>query len=210
MKAQRVVVVGAPTRLEHGREIRAAAEPRLAGDDEARVHVRSRNIGIPRVGDDRQARRPEARVGLAAGNSLGEFRRQSAEHGRGVDAHLLEQAAAQHRHASPTARRAGAVEAAPRFDDEAARRDARRRQGAFVLERFHRRDQAKLQRREPGFGGALAMFERVHARLVAQPVARTRATRRSTWAIGVSGRMPWPRLKIWARPAKPCRTRAMA
>ena len=47
-----------------------------------------------------------------------------------MDAHLLEQSAAQDRGASAAAWRAGAIDAAPRFDGETARRNARRNRSA--------------------------------------------------------------------------------
>ena len=52
---------------------------------------------------------PEARVVGGAGNLLAEFRRELAEHGRDVDADLLEHAALHHRHDAAAARRAAVV-----------------------------------------------------------------------------------------------------
>src|SRR3546814_7992496 len=47
----------------------------------------------------------------------------------------------------------------------------------------------------------------VHSALTLYP-PRTRPIICSTWAIGVSGTMPWPRLKIWGRDAKAARMRS--
>ena len=54
-------------------------------------------FGIPGVDDQRNARRPEARVALGAGNLRGEFRREGAVHGRAVHAGLFEQPALEQR-----------------------------------------------------------------------------------------------------------------
>ena len=91
------VGLGAPA-VEHRRQVGAAAEPLPAGHDHARVHVDGRHMRIPRMGDQRDAARPEARVVLGAGDLLAEFGREFAVDGRDVDADLLEDAAVQHRH----------------------------------------------------------------------------------------------------------------
>jgi hypothetical protein len=48
------IVLGAPA-IEHRREVDAAAEPRLGGDDVARVHVDRRNVRVVHVRDQRDA-----------------------------------------------------------------------------------------------------------------------------------------------------------
>ncbi len=122
-------------------------------------------------------------------------------------AHFLEQPSAQHRHRAAPAGAAARVGAAPRLDREAARLARRVDAEKLALESLHRRNDPLLQAAEP-LGRAR------EARIGAGGVAgfhhspRTRFSIRSTWAIGVSGRMPWPRLKMWARSAKPASTRS--
>ena len=70
--------------------------------------------GIAQMGDQRNARRPESRVGVGAGNLLAELGRELAEDGGDVDADLLEQASIHHRHDAAAARSAGMVAARPR------------------------------------------------------------------------------------------------
>src|SRR5476651_59405 len=82
----------------HGREIAAAAEPRFRGDDEARIHVHRGHFRRAQVCHQRDARGMEARVLIGAGNLLAKLGAEFAEHGRDVDADLLEDAAAHHRH----------------------------------------------------------------------------------------------------------------
>ena len=108
--------------VEHRREVGAAAEPGLGGDDEARVHVHGRHVRIVRMRDQRNARRPEARIGVGAGDVLAEFRRELAMHGRAMHADLLEHAAVHHRHHAAAARLAGMVGALPGRALETARR----------------------------------------------------------------------------------------
>ena len=61
MKARVGIVLGAPA-VEHRRQIGAAAEPGFGGHDHAGVHVHRRHMRIARMGDQRDARGPEARV----------------------------------------------------------------------------------------------------------------------------------------------------
>ena len=80
--ATRVGIVLRAAAVEHRRQVRAAAEPGLGRDDEARVHVHRRHVRIVQVRDQRDARGPEARIVGGAGNFLAEFRRELAVHGR--------------------------------------------------------------------------------------------------------------------------------
>ena len=86
--------------------VRSAPPPNqaLRGDDEARVHVHGRHVRIVRMRDQRDARGPEARIVVGAGNLLAEFRRELAVHGRAVHADLFEHAAVHHRHHAAAAR----------------------------------------------------------------------------------------------------------
>ena len=61
--------------------VRSAPPPNqaLRGDDEARVHVHGRHVRVPGMGDQRNARGPEARVLGGARDLLAEFRRELAE-----------------------------------------------------------------------------------------------------------------------------------
>ena len=114
------------------------------------------------MGDHRNARGPEARIGFGAGDLLGEFRREGPVHGRGVRAHLFEHAPAQHRHPPAAAGRAGMIRAGPRRQFETAGFAGlfRKRPGAFPLQLLDHPDQAHLQRFEPGAGRRLAIFQR--------------------------------------------------
>ena len=138
---------------------------------------------------------------LGAGNLPGEFRREGPVDGRAMRAHLLEQPAAQHRHPPAAARRAARIGPAPRLEREAAGRARRLAPGIRPrAPPSPRRSALQASNQAARAGAARPAMARVGLPLI-RP--RTRATRRSTWAIGVSGRMPWPRLKTCARPAKP-------
>ncbi len=91
---------------KHRGEIGAAAEPGLAGDDVARVHVHRRHQGRAHVGDQGDAAGPEAAVVFGAGNLLGEVGRELAVDGGDVDADLFEDPAAHDRHDTAAAARA--------------------------------------------------------------------------------------------------------
>ena len=75
--------------------VRSAPPPNQArdGHDEARVHVHRRHVRIVQMGDQRDSRGPEARIGFRAGDLLAECRREFAVHRRAMDADLLEHAA---------------------------------------------------------------------------------------------------------------------
>ena len=113
MEGQRVrVFLGAPP-VQHRRQVGAAAEPRLGGDDEAGVHVHGRHVRIAHVGDQRNARRPEPGIVGRARDLRAEFGREFAMHGGAVHADLLEQPPAHHRHHAAAAGLAGVVGAVP-------------------------------------------------------------------------------------------------
>ena len=61
-KVRRVGVLLRAARVEHRREVGAAAEPPLAGHHDARVHVHGRHVRVHGMGDERDAGGPEARV----------------------------------------------------------------------------------------------------------------------------------------------------
>src|SRR5207244_380500 len=89
MKRERVGIVLPAARVEHRRQIRAAAEPGLGGRHQARVHVNRRHVRVLRMGDERNAGGPKPRVGFGARNVLAEFARELAENRGAVDADLL-------------------------------------------------------------------------------------------------------------------------
>src|SRR5262245_61167936 len=124
--------------------------------------MRRRRIRVHRMRDERDAARPEARVLVGAGNLLGELRRESAVHGRGVTAGLLEHAAGHHRHDATASVAAGMIRAGPRLAHEAA--DllllATGKPFGFVLERLEARAEEIAQFLEPGAGALLSYFKR--------------------------------------------------
>src|SRR5690606_7780352 len=52
--------------VEYWGQVSAAAPPLLAGHDHAGVHVNSRNVWVPRMDDERNARAPEACTSFGA------------------------------------------------------------------------------------------------------------------------------------------------
>ena len=152
------VVLGAAA-VEHRRQVRPAAKPGARGDDKAGVHVHGGHMGVPWMRDQRNARGPEARVFIRARNLLGEFRRECAEHGRGVDAGFLKHPAMQHGHRAAAAGRAAVVAAAPGFAGEntgGGRRAGCKRAGRVALKRLKGGNQPALQRLEPAARPRLA------------------------------------------------------
>ena len=121
-KATRVGVVLRAAAVEHRRQIGAAAEPGLAGDDMTGVHVYGRHVRILRMRNQRNAGGPEARIVRGAGDFLAEFRRELAVHGRAMHADFLEHAPAHQRHHAAAAGLAAVVGALPRRAHEAAGR----------------------------------------------------------------------------------------
>ena len=163
MKRPRIAVLLRAAAVEHGRQIRAAAEPGLRRHDEARVHVDGRHVGVPGVGDQRDAAGPEARVFGGAGNLCGEFRREGSEDGGGVDAGLLEDPALEDRHPPAAAGRAGMVSALPGGELRPAGRSGLGKEGAgaIVLQLFEGGEDAVLQFGKPAGGFGLAGLENV-------------------------------------------------
>src|SRR5262249_10135267 len=80
MKGDRIGIVLPAAPLEYGCQIRAAAEPGLSGHHEPRVHVDGRHVWILRMGDERNAGSPKARIDFGPGNVFAEFRRKLAEY----------------------------------------------------------------------------------------------------------------------------------
>ncbi len=144
--------------IEQRRQVGAASEPGPGGHDEARIHVYRRHVRIVRMCDEGNARGPEPRVGIGAGNLPAEFRRELAEHGRDVDADLLEHAARHHRHRAAPARLAAVIGAAPRRAREAAGRAVgeRRIRRQCVLQRLEICADVVTQRLEPAARSRLA------------------------------------------------------
>src|SRR5579863_2419523 len=151
MKRNRIRIVLPAPKVEHGRQIGAAAEPGFLRDDEARVHMHRRHVRVPRMGDQRNAGGPEMRIGLGAGNLLSKFRRERAVDGGGMNAGLFEDAAMQQGHFAAAAIGAQCILALPGRDDERARRAIRRREraGTIALQSFEGRANLRLQRLEP-------------------------------------------------------------
>ena len=148
--------------------------------------------------------------GICAANSAG----KGAVNDRQVRAHLLEQAAVQHRHPPAAARRAAGVGALPGLEREPAgladgrRRPRTRAPSASIASMIRRWMVAKPVARADASARRRPSAPKSFMALVSP---RTRATRRSTCPTGVSGRTPWPRLKIWARgAANPSRTRSIS
>ena len=137
-------------------EVGPAAEPALGRHEEARVHVDRRHVRVGHVGDKADAGGEEARVGFRAVDRLGEFGRELAEHGRGIDPDLLEHPPRHQPHDAAAAGRAGGVGAFPRRPHEAARRSGA---GALVLDRLEGGAELVAERLEPRLGGELLVVE---------------------------------------------------
>ncbi len=147
-----------PAPVEHRRQVGAAAEPGLRRHDEAGVHVDGRDVRVPRMGDERDAGGPEARILVRAGDLAAELGRELAVHRRDVDADLLEDAPAHHRHDAAAARAAGMVLAVPGLALEAAgRRGFRRRTVRAPRPRAPRRRRRYRSRRAANQAGASAL-----------------------------------------------------
>ena len=166
VEGARVGIVLGAAAVENRREVGAAAEPRLAGDDEARVHVHRRHVRIVRMRDQRNAGRPEARIAFGARDFLAELRREFAVDGRAMHADLLEHAAVHHRHHAAATRLAGVVGALPGRALETARRIGRTAAGQPAARprrprRLRRcRCVAARTRRGPGSCGCRASWRR--------------------------------------------------
>src|SRR5262249_49524352 len=102
-----------------------------------------------------------------ARNLLAEFGRELAEHGRAMHAHLLEHAAAHHRHDATAAGTAGMILALPGCALEAARSAVGEggARGQRILQRFERRADVVAQPFEPGAGARFAFVDRIQASL---------------------------------------------
>ncbi len=90
------------------------------------------------MSDERNARRPEMRIGLGTGNLSGEFRRESSENSRRMYAGFFKDAALEQRHPATAAIGAGRVLALPGRGNEAAGRRTPRceRAGAIDFKRL--------------------------------------------------------------------------
>ena len=143
------ILLGAPP-VQHRRQVGAAAEPRLGGDDEAGVHVHGRHMRIAQVRDQRNARRPEPGIVGRARNLRAEFGRELAMHGGTVHADLLEQPPAHHRHHAAAAGLAGVVGAVPGRAHEAPGVAGIERSRRIVFQPLEGRADVVAQGLEPG------------------------------------------------------------
>src|SRR5207245_1432450 len=98
----RVLVLLRAAAIEHGCQVSATTKPGLGGVHETSIQVHRRNLRTPRMDDQRNAGRPEARVVFGARNLLAELAREFSVHGRNMHARLLEHLAAQQRHDATT------------------------------------------------------------------------------------------------------------
>ena len=108
--------------------------------------------------DQADAAGPEAGVFARAFHLPGEFLRESAEHGGGVHAHLLEQPAAHHPHHAA----AFVFAARPGRLFKTAGRAGIKPRRCFILQRFERRHDAVAQLFKPGARLRLADLEIGH------------------------------------------------
>jgi len=142
-------------------QVGAAAEPPFRGRNHAGVHVDGGDVGVPGVGDQRDAGGPEARVFLGALDTGLERLGELAEHGGGVDADLFENAASHHAHDAAAAGFAGRIGALPGRAGESSGRAERelhsRRQ--VVLDFFKCRADVVAEGFKPGAGTFLHLFE---------------------------------------------------
>ena len=89
----------------HRRQIAAAAEPALGGDQHPRVEMRRRHARAAHMRDQADAARPEARIRLGARDLRAELRAELAPDGGDVHADLLEHPPAHHAHHAAAAAR---------------------------------------------------------------------------------------------------------
>ena len=129
-------VAGVVLVREAGRQVHPPAEPGGGGGDVARVHMHRRHQGRARMGDERDAARPESRVFGGAGDVTAELLLELAEDGRHVDAHLFEHAAVHDRHDPAAAAPATFAPALPALALEPARRPVRSGAGERILQRL--------------------------------------------------------------------------
>ena len=86
----------------HRRQVAAAAEPALGGDQHPRVEVRRRHARALHVRDQADAARPEPRILLGAGDLARNSGLNSPHDGGDVHPHLLEHPPAHHAHYAAT------------------------------------------------------------------------------------------------------------
>src|ERR1700749_699370 len=150
----------------HRREIAATAPPRLRRHEMTCVHVHCRDMRVLHVCDKGDAARPETRIGLRAGDGLGEFRRQRAVDAGGCHhADLLEHAAAAQRadHA------AVALGTLPGLAGEPSGREMGERAGILVFDLLEFGADAIAQLLEPGACANLAVCQGVMPRHAGNP-----------------------------------------
>ena len=129
----------------HGRDVTAAAEPAMGGDDHARVHVRGRDVRALRVGDQADAGGPESRVLGRAGHAGAHLGAELAGDDGDVHADFFEHAAV-HQPDGAAAFEAGPL---PWRPFETAGRAIAAQHAALILDGFERGTQPVAQAGEP-------------------------------------------------------------
>ncbi len=163
VKRDRVGIVLGAAGIEHRREVSAAAEPGLGGHHEARVHVHGRHVRVVQVGDQRDARRPEPRIGVGAGNVLagirGRTRRARSSNARRPSRTPGRASSTSRRRRR--GRRRGSVRCqGVRSKRPAGRSDSVLPAGRASSTRLEGRADVIAQALEPAAGARLAVFER--------------------------------------------------
>src|SRR5690606_15873388 len=147
-----VGVVVAAVRIQHGRQVAAAAEPGLRRRDQAGVHVHGGHARADRMADQADAGGVEARVFLGARHVPGVVGGAGPVDGRAVDADLFEQAAAHHAHDA-----AAAFLAVPGRADETAGLAGEQFGGGGVFQRLETGVDLVAQGLEPDAGALAAL-----------------------------------------------------
>uniref|UniRef100_A0A0N4Z401 LigA n=1 Tax=Parastrongyloides trichosuri TaxID=131310 RepID=A0A0N4Z401_PARTI len=147
-----VGVVVATVRVQHGRQVAAAAEPGLGRRDQPGVHVHGGHARADGVADQADAGGVEARVFLCPRHLLGVVGGEGSVDGRAVDADLFEQAAAHHAHDA-----AAAFLAVPGGADEAAGFAGEQFGGGGVFQRLETGVDLVAQGLEPDAGALAAL-----------------------------------------------------
>ena len=129
--------------VEHRGQVATAAKPRSGGDHHARVHVGARDVGVLRVGDQRYAAGPEARVFFGTRDLAAKLRRKLAIDLRDMNPDFLEHPARHQRHGA--AAQIFCVAALPRCALKTTRRLIGQGPGVGLLDLLHRRADAGLQ-----------------------------------------------------------------
>ena len=162
MEGLRVGIFLGAAPVQHRRQIRPAAEPRLGGDHEAGIHVHRRHVRIAQVRDQRNARGPEPGIVRCARDLGAELGCEFAVHGGTVHADFLEQSAAHDRHHAAAAGLAGVVGAVPGRAHEAAGVALIERGRCIVFQPLEGRANVVAQCLEPAPRPRLAILDQRH------------------------------------------------